>query len=183
MLFKDLTFAIVDSGIRHSTGDIHPNRQKEINLGLEALMENPTVPAVLKAKLGYRFDKPLWEEITEQELTDFLSGLKDKAKRRILFTIRMQKLTEFALKILRLEKVSKKETALNLGKESLATIEKSSIEERGYWILGETMNHQHALLRDLYDVASQKSKNSTQCLLKLEPTAQSCQVQAWAEAS
>ena len=34
---QGLIFAIIDSGIRHSTADIHPIRQRELNEGLKAL--------------------------------------------------------------------------------------------------------------------------------------------------
>jgi galactokinase len=151
--FKKLTFAIVDSGIRHSTGDIHPKRQAEINKGLKILMKSKVTPETLKAKLGFRFDQPRWEEISEEEIEEFLSVLDDKTKRRILFTIRMQKLTEFALKILRLERVGEEEGILNLGEEKWNFIRKSSLSERNHWILGEVMNKQHALLRDFYNVS------------------------------
>lgn len=154
--FEDLTFAIVDSGIRHSTADIHPKRQMDINTGLKALMESRILPEKLKAKLGYKFDQPRWEEISEEEIEDFLSIMDNKAKRRILFTIRMQRSTEFALKILRFERVSKKEIILNLGEERWNTIHRSPPNERNHRILGEVMNDQHSLLRDLYDVSLPK---------------------------
>jgi len=154
--FKDLTFAIVDSGIRHSTADIHPRRQEDINRGLKALMESSKVPQTLKRKLGRKFDEPTWEEIREEGLKDFLSIMDDKARRRIIFTLRMQKLTEFALKVLRREKISSKEVALNLGEDRLTAIKNTPAAERNHRILGEVMNDQHALLRDLYDVSLPK---------------------------
>jgi len=151
--FKDLTFAIIDSGIRHSTADIHPKRQEDINRGLKTLMENPKVPRELKKLLGYRFDEPLWEKISEEELEDYLSIIDDEAKKRILFTLRMHRLTEFALKILRGEKISNEEAFHMLGEEGWRRIKASSDPERNYRILGEIMNKQHSLLRDLYDVS------------------------------
>ena len=154
--FKKLTLAIIDSGIRHFTGDIHPKRQNEINKGLKILMENPNVPETFKAKLGYRFDQPIWETISEEKVEEFASILDDETKRRILFTIKMEKLTEFALKILRFEKLDEKEAILNLGEERWRSIEKSPMKERDYRILGEVMNEQHALLRDLYEVSLPK---------------------------
>ncbi len=151
--FRNLTFAIINSGIRHSTGDIHPVRQAEINTGLKTLMKSRIVPETLKAKLGYNFDQPKWEVLSEEEIEDFLSVLDDKVRRRIIFTIRMQRLTEFALKILRLRKVSGEEIVLNLSKEKMNAIRGSPLGERNYRILGEIMNEQHSLLRDFYDVS------------------------------
>ena len=151
--FRDLTFAIIDSGIRHSTADIHPKRQSDINRGLKALMESKEIPEALKENLGYTFDQPRWQEIGEEEIKHFLSVMDDKAKQRILFTLRMQKSTEFALKILRFERIGKEEIVMNLGQDRWENIRKSPQEERDHRILGEVMNDQHCLLRDLYDLS------------------------------
>jgi len=154
--FRDLTFAIIDSGIRHSTADIHPYRQEDINRGLKALMDSWEVPATLKTRLGYRFDEPHWKTIGDEEIEGFLSVLDDKARRRILFTLRMQRSTEFALKILRFEKINKDEIIRNLGGERCRVIQRAPLKERSHRILGEVMNDQHALLRDLYDLSLPK---------------------------
>jgi len=151
--FTDLTFAIIDSGIRHSTGNIHPIRQAELNSGLKMLMENPRLSRPLRAKLGYRFDQPKWKTIREEELNDFLSEVDEKAMMRLLFTIKMQKLTEFALKILRCERISSEDLRFTLEKEKWEHITQYPRSEREYWILGEVMNKQQSLLRDLYDVS------------------------------
>lgn len=151
--FKDLIFVIADSGIRHSTGDIHPKRQMEINLGLETLMKSADVPESLKAKLGYRFDQPRWEEIREKEIGDYLSTLNETSRKRILFTLKMHSLTEVALKILSFKDVSREELTSNLGENAWRKIQKSPPSELNHIILGEIMNAQHALLRDLYDVS------------------------------
>ncbi len=151
--FKDLTFAVVDSGVRHSTADIHPRRQGEIERGLRALMENEELPDELKGKLGYRYYEPLWEEIDEEEIRPFLSTLDREAENRILFTLRMQRLTELALKVLRLEDIKKDDVTGLLGVKAWRRIESLPERERMYNILGEVMNRQHALLRDLYDVS------------------------------
>jgi galactokinase len=160
--FRDLTFAIVDSGIRHSTIDIHPKRQDEINRGLRALMESQKVPEVLKGNMGYRFNEPKWERISEAGIRDYLSVMDDKASRRILFTLRMQKSTKFALKVLRCEKISDAEAILNLGEERWKTIRKGATSELSHQILGAVMNDQQALLRDLYDVSLPKLENICQ---------------------
>ena len=156
LAFRDLTFAIIDSGIRHSTADIHPKRQGDMNRGLKALMESREVPESLKTRLGYTFDEPRWEEIGEGEIEDFLSIMDEKARQRILFTLRMQKSTEFALKILRFERIGKEEIVLNLGRDRWQRIRRSPLEERDHRILGEVMNEQHSMLRDLYDLSLQE---------------------------
>ncbi|MEM2092077.1 MAG: galactokinase family protein [Candidatus Bathyarchaeia archaeon] len=151
--FRDLTFAIIDSGIRHSTGEIHPRRQMEINAGLETLMRSNAVPRELKAKLGYRFDQPRWEDIGEEEIQDYLSILSEPSRKRILFTLRMHRLTMVALRVLRFEGVTAEDLISNLSEESWRRVQKGPSGEFSYRILGEIMNAQHALLRDLYDVS------------------------------
>jgi galactokinase len=164
--FRDLTFAIIDSGIRHSTVDIHPKRQDDINRGLKALMESQKVPATLKTNLGYRFDEPKWEKVSEEKFKDYLSVMDEKARRRILFTLRMQKSTEFALKVLRCKKISSSEDVLNLGEERWKTIRKGPSSEIGHRILGAVMNDQQVFLRDLYDVSLPKLENICQTSLE-----------------
>ncbi|WP_252901236.1 hypothetical protein [Vulcanisaeta sp. JCM 14467] len=44
-------FLIVDTGIRHSTADIHPRRQQEIDDGLRELL-SMSIPGSLRGKLG-----------------------------------------------------------------------------------------------------------------------------------
>lgn len=154
--FKNLTFAIIDSGIRHSTGDIHPKRQMEINSGLEALMRSEIVPKELKAKLGYRFDQPIWENISEEEIEDYLSILSIPSRKRILFTLRMHRLTMIALKVLNFEDVNVKEYISILGEDSWKRIQEGPKSELSHRMIGEIMNAQHALLRDLYDVSLPK---------------------------
>jgi galactokinase len=151
--FKNLVFAILDSGIRHSTGDIHPRRQMDINLGLEALMRSANVPQSLKNKLGWRFNEPVWESITEDEIEDYMSIISETSRKRIMFTLKMHRLTEIALKILRFEKINEREIMLNLGEDVWRRVQKYSMSDFDHKLLGEIMNAQHALLRDLYDVS------------------------------
>ena len=154
--FTNLTFAIADSGVRHSTQDVHTERQNEINRGLKALMEHKAIPRELKNKLGYSYDEPKWLEVSEQDIEDFLSVLDEEAKRRILFTIKMIGLTEVALKILRNERVSEEEVVSNFGKETWSRVQEATSDEADYVLLGHAMNEQQALLRELYDVSLPK---------------------------
>jgi galactokinase len=151
--FGDLLFAIIDSGIRHTTKGIHPVRQEEINNGLKALMESREVSASLKARLGYHYDEPLWEEISEKEITPHLSILDEKARKRLVFTLKMQRLTEVALKILRNEMVNPKEIVECIDVDIAEIRSYEPFREKNCWILGKIMNRQHELLRDLYEVS------------------------------
>ena len=154
--FTKLTFAIADSGIRHSTQDVHTKRQTEINRGLKALMEHRAVPRELKNKLGYTYDQPKWLEISEQEIEDFLSVLDEEARKRILFTLKMMGLTDVALKILRHERVRGEEVVSNFGKETWSRVQEAAPDEADYVLLGHAMNEQQVLLRELYDVSLPK---------------------------
>jgi len=154
--FANLTFSVADSGIRHSTQDIHPKRQLEIDRGLGALMASKNLPRRLRARLGYTFDQPDWHALSEKALKPFLSSLDDEAKMRILFTIRMNRSTDLAIKILRKVRITERDTVSTLGAEAGYRIKKTPKHARGYLALGEVMNRQHALLRDLYEVSTPK---------------------------
>jgi len=151
--FTDLTFAIIDSGIRHSTGDIHPFRQDDINRGLMALMESKAVPRGLKARLGYRYDQPLWEKVSEQDVSPYLSTMDERSAKRILFTLKMHESTETALDLLRLKTPRRERVVNTLGEKVWEAIMTKPENKRVYWALGEVMNWQHILLRDFYDVS------------------------------
>jgi galactokinase len=154
--FKDLTFAIADSGIRHSTFKVHFERQTEINRGLNFLMDNAKLPKELRAKLAYRLDQVKWAEICQTELDRYLTALDDKSRRRILFTFKMNHSTNLAIKILKRQPVTEAEIASDLGESVMIRVRKTPLAERDYCVLGEIMNEQHAMLRDLYDLSLPK---------------------------
>lgn len=141
----ELLFAILDSGVRHSTALIHPERQREIEEGLKTLM-GMNIPAEVKAKLGYRYFEPRWEEISLDELEPYFERISDVAVRRILFTLKMQRSTEVAVKIIRGESPSGVDSEVLERTRGLSKME----------ALGEVMNYQHELLRDLYEVSHPK---------------------------
>ena len=150
---KDLTFAVADSGVRHSTFKVHVERQNEINTGLNRIMANAAVPEELRAKLGYTFDQVKWSEITETDLDRYLSTLDDKSKRRIVFTFGMNNSTKLAIKVLKHETVTESEISSCLSENAIVRIRKAPLAERDYSLLGEIMNEQHRMLRDLYDLS------------------------------
>nr|MDO8100032.1 galactokinase family protein [Candidatus Njordarchaeota archaeon] len=157
--FKDLCFVVADSGIIHSTATIHPARQAELNRGLEALMMNKSLPKGLKERLAFHYNEAKWIRLREEELAPYLSTLDEVARKRILFTLRMQRSTEIALKVM--EKRLRMENALREAKNvpeltDFLSAEKGFDKDSGsrlLGILGQVMNYQHFLLRDLYDVS------------------------------
>ena len=145
-----LLFVIVDSGVKHSTAAIHPVRQREIDRGL-AELASLDLPEGLRRKLGARYYEVRWEEISEAEIKPYLKRISPTPAMRILFTIRMNELTKLAISLLR-------------GRASYREVEEAlslpgGVRELRGWrkrktVLGEVMNRQHELLRDLYEVST-----------------------------
>lgn len=131
----------LDSGIRHSTAEIHPRRQAELDEGLRALAS--IAPPGLRERLSGRHYEIKWEELNEEELRPYLARIPEALAKRILFTLRMHSSTLVALEILR-------------GRRVEASYIPPSAYEGPDWrarAIGAVMTYQHALLRDLYDVS------------------------------
>ncbi len=145
-------FIVVDSGIRHSTADIHPNRQKEIEDGLRKLLSKE-LPNHIRGKLGYKFWEPKWDELSEDELKLYLTDLDRIPLNRILFTLKMHRSTMLAIKIMNGIKIMEDEisAAIEIGREVVQSILNSS--DWDLRLLGAIMLYQHKLLSELYDVS------------------------------
>ncbi len=150
--FSKGLFIVVDSGIRHSTADIHPNRQREIEEGLRELL-SMEIPNHIRNKLGYRFWEPKWEELSEDELKPYLANINRISLNRILFTLRMHRSTIIAIKIMKGEKISIDEisTAIEISKGEVEGILNTS--DWDLRLLGIVMLYQHRLLGELYNVS------------------------------
>jgi galactokinase len=156
--FTDLHFVVADSGIKHSTAEIHPVRQNELNLGLRSLIENKSVPMRLKEKLSFHHEQTKWTKLTERGLAPYLPSLDDVARKRILFTLRMQRSTDIALSVMINKKVTDKILLRSRKVPGLGSLQPRMGLRPGSHIailemLGRIMNYQHLLLRDLYDVS------------------------------
>ena len=160
---KGLIFVIVDSGIRHSTAEIHPKRQEELNRGLSQLHEIEDLPQSLRNKLALNYYDTRWEEIREEEIAPYLESIDKTCAKRILFTIRMNRLTNLAIGLLT------NELPYKLIEMELGISEK--IKDIKGWkkrkmILGEIMNRQHELLRDLYEVSTPELEKIRDAMLE-----------------
>ncbi|MCC6045285.1 MAG: GHMP kinase [Ignisphaera sp.] len=154
-------FAAIDSGIRHSTAEIHPQRQREIEEGLKILME--IAPPHLRKLLGYRYWEPKWDSISLEMLEPYLNQLSEKAKNRIVYTIKAHRSTKLALHIMRGYDVSSSNIAetleLEIGKaQRICKAGKLAI-------LGHIMTYQHTLLSRLYDVSLPQLDSIVETLL------------------
>ncbi len=140
---EDILFMVADSGVRHSTAEIHPVRQSELNEAIKMLHE---ACGSLSRMLEGDFASVQWALIKEDHLKDCLSVIPSRLASRIIFTLRMQASTEVALQILKYREVRKPD---------LEGLRLKPVED---WLdaLGEIVNLQHMLLRDLYEVSHEK---------------------------
>lgn len=145
--WPNLTFVIADSGEHRQIASIHPLRQKELEESLRILMDEAGIPKNLARKLGYRCSDPCWEDISEAEISPYLSSLPAKLANRVLFTVRMQLSTSYALGILR--RLSKPLPVPPSLSSVLGAYSKDALST-----LGRVMDYQHGLLRDLYEVST-----------------------------
>lgn len=148
-----LIFAIIDSGIRHSTGEIHPTRQREIDDALNEILSRPKLSQELRRKLGSKHNDSRWELIEESEIRPYLEILDRKLANRILFTLRMQRSTVLALDIIKSTTDAVDGLREILPDERVRLVQEQCSGARQLRALGEIMNYQHELLRDLYDLS------------------------------
>jgi len=140
-----LIFVIADSGVRHSTAEIHPARQSELDTAVKMLRES-NISESLRRMLEGNHASVEWRLLEEDVLGNCLSTLPKKLANRIIFTLRMQRSTEVALEILKYRTANK------------ASLERLGLKHTEDWseALGEIVNMQHILLRDYYDVSHPK---------------------------
>lgn len=150
--FPDLDFVVIDSGERHKTESVHTARQSEIDLGLRILSDSSAVPRGLKSRLGRNCQETDWESVRWEEVSRYLFLLPKKSADRILFTFQMNGSTNLALSIINGQKVDPALASNILGKDRALALSNNG------WSVGETMgevmNVQHELLRDLYEVST-----------------------------
>jgi len=147
-------FLALDSGIKHSTADIHPIRQKELALGLRSILRIKDLRESLRAKLSVRIDEVRWEEIGLEEILPYLKRIKETYRKRILFTLLNNISTQLALKVIRGGKPTHTELLGFLGDEWKEAVDNAlRADNIRLALIGLIMNYQHHLLRDLYDLS------------------------------
>jgi galactokinase len=153
-----LAFVIADSGQHRRIASVHGLRQREVEEGLKILMDEAGIPKRLAGKLGYKCDSPMWEEVSEAEVSPFLASLPARLASRILFTLRMQASTSYALRILR--RPSPRPPPPPFLGPVLCSRTRDALS-----VLGAVMDYQHGLLRDLYDVSTPKMEEVRNALV------------------
>jgi len=150
--FKDGVFVVVDTGIRHSTADIHPKRQEELRRGLAELM-SLRLPPEIREYIDYDYYKTDWEKIEISEIEKYLKNIDQALAKRILYTLKAHRSTMFAVKVLKGYSPDLEEIMEMLEVKKPKAEEMISSENLRLRILGEVMTYQHWLLSDLYDVS------------------------------
>lgn len=142
-------FVAVDTGIRHSTAEIHPTRQREIDEGLAKLVN--IVPENVRSLLGQRYWEPKWELLDLSSLEPYLASVGEKSRKRIVFTLKTHRSTVLALKAIKGLPPSTDELAevIEVGFEEAKKI----IDQGTLGIVGAVMMYQHKLLSGFYDVS------------------------------
>lgn len=153
---KSLTFAVLDSGIRHSTRNVHSTRIKELGEGLHDLLKCPETPHEIRALLSKDVYETKWTDLKLEDLTPLLSKVNPVSRKRIIFTLKMHASTILALKLIEegwtkklgklIEDIMMEECPHCLGYSSRS-------RDNTLRLLGGLINYQHVLLRDLYDVS------------------------------
>ncbi len=148
----DLDFVVIDSGERHKTESIHTARQSEIDQGLRILSDSSAVPKGLKSRLGRNCQETDWESVKWEEVSRYLFLVPKKSADRMLFTFQMNSSTSLALSVINRQKIDSTLASNILGKDRALALSNSQwpVKET----LGEIMNVQHELLRDLYGVST-----------------------------
>jgi len=166
---RNFPFSLVaiDSGEKHSTEAVHTQREREINDGLRLLLESDVPPKSFKKKLGNSCYETNWEGISRQELMKYLFLMPEEIAKRFLFTIDMNNSTELAISILKEGKVNVEKAKQVLNEERVIKLERS-----GWKVdltFGEIVNYQHELLRDMYEVSTNKIERIRNYVLASTP--------------
>ncbi|MEM4043990.1 MAG: galactokinase family protein [Sulfolobales archaeon] len=144
-------FVVFDSGIRHSTSDIHPRRQAEIDKGLEMLRS--IIPQDLRSMIQGGYNSVYWEGLREEVLEPYLQSLPHPYSSRILYTLKAHRSTLDAVRILRGEKISSRDLDYIIRDLEIFLGEKPRIENDDLSMIGAIMTYQHSLLSRLYEVS------------------------------
>lgn len=162
-----LTLVIINSGEALLSDDVRIEREKEINDGLRLLLESPMLHKTFKKKLGKTCYEVNWEGISKQELMKYLFLIPETSAKRFLFTIDMNTSTQIAISILKGEKTNIMKLKEIFDEERIRKMEKMNWNPEV--VLGEIMNYQHEILRDVYEVSTDKIEKIRNYILAFSP--------------
>lgn len=153
--FKTFYLAVFDSGIRHSTAEIHPVRQRELDEGLNELLKLE-LPETTRRKLSANHVGTKWQNLKENEVEPYLRKISRRSANRILYTLRSQRSTVLAARILRRQPINVRELSICIGESASEAATRAPRYIRPLIQLGAIINQQHELLRDLYELSLPK---------------------------
>ncbi|MEZ0290321.1 MAG: galactokinase family protein [Sulfolobales archaeon] len=144
-------FVVLDSGVKHSTADIHPKRQRELDQGLEMLRS--IVPGEIRDLINGRYYEVSWEALREEALYPYLHSIPHPYSSRILYTLRAQRSTLNALRVLRGETLDPSELDFMIKEVEMFLDKKIRVKREDLYQVGLIMTYQHVLLSKLYEVS------------------------------
>lgn len=147
----DLLFVVADSGIHRRIINVHPIRQAEINDALRILLNEVAIDGSLRSKLAYNYYEVSWRNISENEIKPYLPSLSKNLANRLLFTIRMNISTIYAIDLIRGLKSNVDEIKSFLGADFVSKYNVDFNDKLS--VIGLIVNYQHELLRDYYEVS------------------------------
>lgn len=145
-------FVVLDSGIRHNTREIHSNIINKLRIAISSLRDIVAEQHIKKA-LTYDVSSIRWELINEQELLQYLSTMPEELANLIIYTLRANRSTELAIRVLKGAKLRYNEIKSYLPQIETMTKKERRSENNNLELIGAIMNYQHELLRDLYKVS------------------------------
>ncbi|MCI4438581.1 hypothetical protein JHC27_01830 [archaeon] len=162
-----LTLVVINSGEAIPADNIRSERENEINEGLRLLLESPMLHKTFKKKLGKTCYEVNWEEISKQELMRYLFLVPETSAKRFLFTIDMNTSTQLAIAILKGEETNVTKLKEIFDEERIRKLEKANWNPEV--VLGEIMNYQHEILRDVYEASTNKIETIRNYILAFSP--------------
>jgi len=114
------------------------------------------LPKTVRTKLAKHHTNLHWENLREEELAPYLEGINENSANRILYTLRSQRSTEVALKILRQQPIDTREVSILVGEKLVTAIKHAPRDAHPHILLGAIINYQHELMRDLYELSLRK---------------------------
>ena len=150
------SLTVLDTGVKHSTAEIHPVRQGELAEALQLILRECSDPG-LRSKLSSNYWDVAWEELSEEELKPYVNALPGRLARRVLFTLRMHRSTVLAVRALKggVTKDLVDEVAEVIGRSMKDTLsEAGGGADALLRLVGAIMTYQHRLLSELYEVSS-----------------------------
>lgn len=152
-----LEFVVLDSGIRHSTKNIHSARVRELTEGIRDLLKSPKLSNSVKTLLRDDVYETDWSSIKLEDLAPSLEDVNPTSRKRIIFTLKMHESTMLAMRLIEEGWTENLGTLIgeSLSKECPDCLKASfRSSNKLLKLLGGIINYQHVLLRDLYDVST-----------------------------